>query len=117
MSLGGPSFWIETTPETDYPRLTEGVSVDVAVVGAGITGITAAVLLKRAGKTVALLDSRRIVHGATGYTTAKVTSGHGAGYSKIRKGFGEEGARLYAQANEAGVDGGGELVHGDGDPV
>src|SRR5918998_1024884 len=91
MSLGGPSFWIETTPETDYPRLTEGVSVDVAVVGAGITGITAAVLLKRAGKTVALLDSRRIVHGATGYTTAKVTSGHGAGYSKIRKGFEEDG--------------------------
>ena len=40
--------------------------------------MTAAVLLKRAGKRVALLDSNRIVRGATGYTTAKVTSGHGA---------------------------------------
>ena len=100
---GGPSFWIGTTPETDYPQLTDQISVDVAVVGAGITGITAAVLLKRAGKTVALIDLKRIVHGATGYTTAKVTSGHGLGYSKIREAFGEEGARIYAEANQAAL--------------
>ena len=104
MSLGGPSFWLATTPETDYPKLTDGLEVDVAVVGAGITGITAAVLLKRAGKTVALIDSKRIVQGATGYTTAKVTSGHGANYTKIRKAFGADGARAYAQANEAALD-------------
>jgi len=66
VSLGGPSFWLETTPETDYPKLADGISVDVAIVGAGITGITAAALLERAGKTVALIDSKRIVHGATG---------------------------------------------------
>jgi glycine/D-amino acid oxidase-like deaminating enzyme/nitrite reductase/ring-hydroxylating ferredoxin subunit len=114
MSLGGPSFWLETTPETDYPTLSAGLSVDVAVVGAGITGITAAVLLKRAGKTVALLDSKRIVHGASGYTTAKVTSGHGASYSKIRKGFGEDGARTYAQANEAAIERIAQFVDEDG---
>ena len=104
MSQGGPSFWIGTTPETDYPALADGIDVDVAVVGAGITGITAAVLLKREGKTVALLDSRRIVHGATGYTTAKVTSGHGLGYMKIRRAFGEEGTRTYAAANQAAIE-------------
>jgi glycine/D-amino acid oxidase-like deaminating enzyme/nitrite reductase/ring-hydroxylating ferredoxin subunit len=103
VSLGGPSFWLETTPETDYPKLAGDLSVDVAVVGAGITGITAAVLLKRAGKTVALIDSKRIVHGATGYTTAKVTSGHGSSYRKIRQAFGEDGARIYAEANEAAL--------------
>jgi glycine/D-amino acid oxidase-like deaminating enzyme/nitrite reductase/ring-hydroxylating ferredoxin subunit len=114
MSLGGPSFWIETTPETNYPALNDALTVDVAVVGAGITGVTAAVLLKRAGKTVALLDSKRIVHGATGYTTAKVTSGHGASYSKIRKAFGEDGARTYAEANEAALDRIAGLVDEDG---
>jgi glycine/D-amino acid oxidase-like deaminating enzyme/nitrite reductase/ring-hydroxylating ferredoxin subunit len=110
MSLGGPSFWIETTPETDYPALAGDVSVDVAVVGAGITGITAAILLKEAGKTVALLDAKRIVHGATGYTTAKVTAGHGASYAKIRKAFGEDGIRTYARANEAALEWIAELV-------
>jgi glycine/D-amino acid oxidase-like deaminating enzyme/nitrite reductase/ring-hydroxylating ferredoxin subunit len=104
MSLGGPSYWISSTPETDYPTLEDGVEVDVAVVGAGITGVTAAVLLKRAGKTVALIDSKRIVQGATGYTTAKVTSGHGASYSAIRKAFGDDGVRTYAEANEAALD-------------
>src|SRR5215207_2520272 len=114
MSKGGPSFWIGTTPETDYPTLTDEIDVDVAVVGAGIAGITAAVLLKRAGKTVALLESKRIVHGATGYTTAKVTSGHGLGYTKIRKGFGEEGVRTYAQANEAALQRIAQFVEEDG---
>jgi glycine/D-amino acid oxidase-like deaminating enzyme/nitrite reductase/ring-hydroxylating ferredoxin subunit len=78
--------------------------VDVAVVGAGITGVTAAVLLKRAGMRVALLDSKRIVCGATGYTTAKVTSGHGAAYGKLVDAFGEEGARTYAESNQAAIE-------------
>jgi glycine/D-amino acid oxidase-like deaminating enzyme/nitrite reductase/ring-hydroxylating ferredoxin subunit len=112
-SAGGPSFWIGTTPETDYPALAGEIVVDVAVVGAGITGITTAALLKRAGKTVALLDLKRIVHGTTGYTTAKVTAGHGLGYSKIRKAFGEEGARTYAEANQAGLERIAEFVDED----
>lgn len=114
MSLGGPSFWLESTPDTDYPKLGDDLEVDVAVVGAGITGITAAVLLKREGKTVALIDSKRIVSGASGYTTAKVTSGHGATYTRIRTAFGVEGARSYAQANEAALDWIGKPVEANG---
>jgi glycine/D-amino acid oxidase-like deaminating enzyme/nitrite reductase/ring-hydroxylating ferredoxin subunit len=114
VSLGGRSFWLETTPETDYPKLAEGVSVDVAVVGAGITGITASVLLKRAGKTVALIDAKRIVQGASGYTTAKVTSGHGSSYRRVRQAFGEDGARTYAEANEAALARIAQFVDEDG---
>jgi glycine/D-amino acid oxidase-like deaminating enzyme/nitrite reductase/ring-hydroxylating ferredoxin subunit len=104
MALGGKSFWIATTPETGYPELSREVAVDVAVVGAGITGVTAAVLLKRAGKTVALLDSKRIVQGATGYTTGKLTSGHGAVYGQLVDSFGEQGARIYADSNQAAIE-------------
>ena len=114
MSLGGRSFWLESTPETNYPAVADGVRVDVAVVGGGITGITAAILLKRAGKTVALIESKRIVEGATGYTTAKVTAGHGASYTKIRKAFGADGARLYARANEAALGWIAELIEANG---
>ncbi len=104
MSQGGESFWLGTTPETSYPQLAGEVSVDVAVVGGGIMGITAATLLKRAGKTVALLESKRIVHGATGYTTAKVTAGHGVIYSDLTEKFGETGARAYAEAQQAAIE-------------
>jgi glycine/D-amino acid oxidase-like deaminating enzyme/nitrite reductase/ring-hydroxylating ferredoxin subunit len=111
---GGKSYWVASTPETAYPELSSGVEVDVAVVGAGITGVTAAVLLKRGGKRVALLDSKRIVCGATGYTTAKVTSGHGAAFGKLTDAFGEEGARTYAESNQAAIERIEELGPGGG---
>ena len=38
MSSGGPSFWLATTPETDYPAVVDGVRVDVAV-GGGVTAV------------------------------------------------------------------------------
>ena len=98
------SLWIESTPETSYDALADGLEVDVAVVGGGIAGITTARLLKREGKTVALLDSKRILHGATGYTTAKVTAAHTITYSTIAEKFGDEGARVYAEANNAGLE-------------
>ena len=98
------SLWVETTRETTYPELAGPVDVDVAVVGAGIAGITAAFLLKRAGKSVALLDSKRILHGATGYTTAKITAAHGITYTTVAERFGEEGARTYAAANRAALE-------------
>ena len=43
---GSPvSFWVATTPETDYPTLPDNLSVDVAVLGGGITGITTAYII------------------------------------------------------------------------
>jgi glycine/D-amino acid oxidase-like deaminating enzyme/nitrite reductase/ring-hydroxylating ferredoxin subunit len=104
VSLGGPSFWVATTPETAYPRLDEDIETDVAVVGAGIMGITTAVLLKRAGKRVALIESKRIVCGASGYTTAKVTAGHGALYSHLESSFDAETAKTYAEAQQAAIE-------------
>jgi glycine/D-amino acid oxidase-like deaminating enzyme len=97
------SFWIESMPGDGFAPLADGITVDVAVVGAGISGITAATLLKQAGKTVAVLESKEIVRGTTGYTTAKVTAGHRLVYQDLRKIFGEEGVRLYADSQRAAL--------------
>lgn len=98
------SYWIDTTPDTDYPILKEGISVDAAVIGGGIAGLSAAALLKKAGLKVALLEARRIVQGVTGYTTAKITSQHRLIYRSLESRFGEEGARAYGEANQAGLE-------------
>ena len=98
------SLWIASTPETSYGAPADGVDVDVVVVGGGIAGVTAAFLLKRAGKSIAVIDSKRILHGATGYTTAKVTAAHNIVYTTVAKKFGDDGARLYAAANEGALD-------------
>jgi glycine/D-amino acid oxidase-like deaminating enzyme/nitrite reductase/ring-hydroxylating ferredoxin subunit len=95
---------METSRAGGFPSLERDVSVDVAVVGGGITGITTALLLKQAGATVAVLEARSVSSGTTGYTTAKVTSLHQLAYSELESSFGEGGARVYGEANQAGLD-------------
>jgi glycine/D-amino acid oxidase-like deaminating enzyme/nitrite reductase/ring-hydroxylating ferredoxin subunit len=97
---------MDTTPITTYPPLPEGerVNVDVCVVGGGITGLTAAALLKEGGLTVALIDMHRVATGVTGYTTAKVTALHGLIYHDVRSKHGADGARAYAEANRHGLE-------------
>lgn len=97
------SYWIATGPEVSFPQMEDGVAVDVGIIGAGITGVTAAYLLKQAGYRVALLDADKILHGTTGQTTAKVTVHHSLIYDYLLRTFGEENARTYATANLAGL--------------
>jgi glycine/D-amino acid oxidase-like deaminating enzyme/nitrite reductase/ring-hydroxylating ferredoxin subunit len=98
------SLWLATTPPTAYPALPIGVHVDVAVLGGGIVGLTAAWLLKQAGYKVAVIDARSIVTGVTGNTTAKVTALHQLIYRHLVDHAGEERARLYAHANLSGIE-------------
>src|SRR5512138_2279579 len=86
------SYWIATTPATDYPALAENITVDVAVVGGGIAGLSAAFLLQQGGARVAVIESRRILTGVTGHTTAKVTSNQELLYDYLIKNAGEEKA-------------------------
>ena len=67
------SVWSETPPAPRHRPLDGNVSVDVAIVGGGITGVTAARLLKREGLRVAVLESRRLGKGESSKTTAHVT--------------------------------------------
>jgi glycine/D-amino acid oxidase-like deaminating enzyme/nitrite reductase/ring-hydroxylating ferredoxin subunit len=98
------SLWLETTPETTYPRLEGKVEVDVVVVGAGITGVMTAWLLKQEGRRVALVDMLRVGEGTTGYTTAKLTVGHNLIYADLLKKHGQETARAYAASNQWAIE-------------
>jgi glycine/D-amino acid oxidase-like deaminating enzyme/nitrite reductase/ring-hydroxylating ferredoxin subunit len=97
------SLWLDTTPATTYDPLPGDVTADVCVIGAGITGLTAALLLKRAGRRVVVVEMDRVAAGVTAYTTGKVTSLHGLHYTQVRSRFGADGARTYAEANEGAL--------------
>lgn len=97
------SYRIASTPKTDYHFLHKDINVNVAIAGGGITGITAAYMLKKQGVTVAVIEAGRILQGTTGNTTAKLTSQHSLIYDKIKRYMGKEKARQYAEANETAI--------------
>lgn len=101
--ISNEPFWLAGTANGLHPPLDRNIEVEIAVVGGGIVGVTAAYLLARAGKQVALLEARGIGRQATGRSTAKVTSQHGALYAKLAKDLGESEARRYAEANQSAV--------------
>ncbi|WP_280213782.1 FAD-dependent oxidoreductase [Nocardia cyriacigeorgica] len=94
------SFWMETSEPTAYPALDRDAEVDVAVVGAGIAGLSTAWELLGTGRSVAVVEAGRIAAGVTGYTTAKVTALHTLIYQRLTKSFGEPAARLYAASQQ-----------------
>jgi glycine/D-amino acid oxidase-like deaminating enzyme/nitrite reductase/ring-hydroxylating ferredoxin subunit len=98
------SLWVATTPMPEAPRLTGDEHADVVVVGAGIVGLCTALILQREGVRVALVEAGELASGASGYTTAKLTTQHGLIYSRLVEDLGRERAEMYARANEAGMD-------------
>lgn len=97
------SFWIATTPKTNYPSILKNLEIDVVVIGGGIVGITSAYLLKQQGKKVALIEAKKIIEGVTGHTTGKITSLHDLIYKHLIHTFGKENALIYANGQEAGL--------------
>jgi len=96
-------LWLERAAP-QHPPLDGDAEADVAVVGAGITGLGTAHLLKEAGLRVVLLESSVVAAGATGYTTAKLTVGHSLIYRDLIDAHGVEAARLYARSNQEAIE-------------
>jgi glycine/D-amino acid oxidase-like deaminating enzyme/nitrite reductase/ring-hydroxylating ferredoxin subunit len=98
------SLWLEGAPRTERGQLAGDLRVDVAVLGGGVAGLTAALLLKRDGASVAVLEAARVGSGVTGCTTAKVSALQATIYSTIRRRNGDQAAASYAGASMAGVE-------------
>lgn len=93
------SYWRETHLPA-FERLSEDHRTDVAIVGGGLTGITAGYLLAKEGLRVAIVEAGKILSGTTGHTTAKITAQHGIIYDELINRLGQEQAHLYYKANE-----------------
>lgn len=94
------AYWTQSAELQTFAKLQEDIQTEVAIIGGGMTGITAAYLLAKEGKKVALIEAGRILNGTTGHTTAKVTAQHGIVYDELLNHFGREQTQLYYQAND-----------------
>ncbi len=77
---------------------------DCLIVGGGITGLTAALLLQIDGKQTIVADAHNIGFGTTGGTSAHINTFADTNYNDAESAFGEEGAQLFADAINEGFD-------------
>src|SRR3546814_10097122 len=97
------TYWNANAPAANFPQLASDISVDVAIIGGGIVGITTARLLKDAGLTVTVIEAREVGRQVTGKSPAKITSQHSIIYQTIERTFGADHASLTAEAQETAI--------------
>lgn len=98
------SYWLDGSQIPEFASLGGSIKTDIVIVGGGIVGITAAYLLRNSGRSVTVLEGGRLLHGTTGYTTAKLSVQHGLIYDELISTFSEEDARHYYEANRQAMD-------------
>ncbi|MEZ0332872.1 MAG: FAD-dependent oxidoreductase [Gemmatimonadales bacterium] len=98
------SLWMATVPPRVLPPLAEDQRADVAVIGAGIAGITTAYLLALEGRRVVVLEDGAVGGGETGRTTAHLSNALDDRYHVLERLHGQEGARLAAASHAAAID-------------
>lgn len=105
------SLWLDAgqkTPGFDRPAILSdpfqpGSRYDIVVAGAGLTGLTTALLFARAGLSVAVIEARTVGAATTGNTTAKVSLLQGTRFSTMLRHTSLRTARAYVEANREGM--------------
>jgi glycine/D-amino acid oxidase-like deaminating enzyme/nitrite reductase/ring-hydroxylating ferredoxin subunit len=96
-------YWTESASMAGFAALDRNLTVDVAIVGGGITGLTAAYLLTAAGRSVALLERRTLASVDTGHTTAHLTMVTDTLLTDLVASFGRDHAQAVCDAGLAAV--------------
>jgi gamma-glutamylputrescine oxidase len=94
-------FWLDEPSPTVEPATED--RVDVAIIGAGITGVSCALALARGGLSVRVHDSRGIAEGASGRNGGFALRGGAARYDVARETYGADAAKELWQRTEAAL--------------
>ncbi len=102
-SISAPSYYQATaTPSPKHPPLRGEVSADVCIVGAGYTGLSAAIELAEAGHKVVVIEAETVGHGASGRNGGQICTGFSSGQDRIAAQLGPDDARrCFALAEES----------------
>lgn len=98
------ALWSATTELKTYPQLSGDLEVDVAVVGAGITGLSTAYNLATAGKKVAVLEAMQVGMGTTGSSTGNLYAPIDERLHTIQSKHNEKTMRAVASSRTAAID-------------
>lgn len=111
--MGTRSYWLSTSRLRELPALAGNLEVDVAVVGAGNTGIVTAYLLKRAGLKVALLERDRCGGNDTAHTSAHLTYITDLRVRELVRRIGRDSAQAVLDSGQAALLQIADIVHAE----
>ncbi len=100
-TLYGRSPWVDQFPKSRipaYPKPKTVPSVDVAIIGGGLTGCATAYAFAAAGIKVALFEADQIGRGSSGSATGWIADEPGARFADVEKLIGLTAARHAWQA-------------------
>src|SRR5215204_2934714 len=98
------SYWQASENGPRPESLAASLETDVCIIGGGISGLTAAYLLTRAGKRIVVIDDGPVGGGETERTTAHLSYAIDDRFYRIAKWHGDDKARLAIQSHAAAVD-------------
>ncbi len=98
------AVWSASAKPSNYPSLSGDIEVDVAIIGGGITGISAAYLLAKEGQKVAVLEAKQVGMGTTGSSTGNLYASTDEHLHKIASKHNEETMKSVAASRKAAVD-------------
>lgn len=98
------SLWTQRTTFLKREPLTQDITTEVCIIGAGISGLLCGWQLQKANKKVVILEANRIASGQTSKTTAKITSQMGLFYHDRIKQEGLDKAKQIAQIYQQAID-------------
>jgi len=101
----GSSYWLDAParPQPDRPALHGHHTADIAILGGGVTGCSAALLFARAGARVILVDSRQIGHGSSAASTALLMQEPDADFMDLARRYGPAKARRIWRCSRTAV--------------
>src|SRR6476646_3045206 len=98
------NYWLTTAEMPTPQQATLPESVDVAVIGAGYTGLSAARSLAKRGARVAVLEAETIGWGASSRNGGMVLTGMKLGVNELISTYGRERTRHMYAASLASID-------------
>ncbi|MFY9308321.1 MAG: FAD-dependent oxidoreductase [Bacteroidia bacterium] len=99
-----PTLWEESVQPGYYKKLDKDIQTEVLVIGGGISGITTAYNLQKAGKKVTLIEQATIGSGQTARTTAHLTYCLDIRYFQLIKQLGIQNVRTVANSHMASIE-------------